>query len=284
MRSRTVQCLSPAGLHRMAYTEWGDPANPRVLVCVHGLARCGRDFDFLAEALSDAYRVVCPDVVGRGQSDWLRNKALYGVPQYAADMVTLLARLDVAEVHWLGNSMGGLIGMALAAQEGTPITRLVLNDVGPSITAASLRRIGEYLGRAPRFDSIAQAEAFVRLISAPFGHLTDAQWRHLTRHVVRTAADGKIEFCYDPGIAQPFVQDAGSGQDIDLWPLYDAIRCPTLVLRGADSDLLLAKTAAQMANRGPRARTVEIAGVGHTPMLLDAAQVAIVRDFLLAGD
>ncbi|HUY02119.1 MAG TPA: alpha/beta hydrolase [Rhodocyclaceae bacterium] len=284
MRSRTVQCLSPAGLHRMAYTEWGDPANPRVLVCVHGLTRSGRDFDFLAEALSDAYRVVCPDVVGRGQSDWLRNKALYGVPQYAADMVTLLARLDVAAVHWLGTSMGGLIGMVLAAQEDTPITRLVLNDVGPVLTAVSLKRIGEYLGQAPRFDSIEQAEVFVRLVSVPFGHLTDAQWRHLTTHVVRTAADGKIEFRYDPGIAQPFVQDAGSGQDIDLWPLYDAIRCPTLVLRGADSDLLLADTAVQMANRGPRAQTAEIAGVGHAPMLLDAAQVAIVRDFLLAGE
>ncbi|HUW38432.1 MAG TPA: alpha/beta hydrolase [Rhodocyclaceae bacterium] len=283
MRSRTVQCVSPAGLHRMAYTEWGDAANPRVLVCVHGLTRCGRDFDFLAQTLSDEYRVVCPDVVGRGQSDWLRNKSLYGVPQYAADMVTLLARLDVEQVHWLGTSMGGLIGMALAAQENTPITRLVLNDVGPSITAVSLRRIGEYLGQAPRFESIEQAEAFVRLVSAPFGKLSDAQWRHLTTHVVRTAADGRIEFRYDPGIAQPFVQDAGGGKDIDLWPLYDAIRCPTLVLRGANSDLLLAETAAQMAGRGPRAQTAEIPGVGHAPMLLDAAQVAIVRDFLLAG-
>ena len=284
MRSRTVQCLSPAGLHRMAYTEWGDPANPRVLVCVHGLTRCGRDFDFLAGMLSDEYRVICPDVVGRGQSDWLRNKALYGVPQYAADMVTLLARLDAEEVHWLGTSMGGLIGMALAAQENTPVKRLVLNDVGPVLTAVSLKRIGEYLGQAPRFDSIEQAEAFVRLVSAPFGRLTDAQWRHLTTHVVRTAADGRIEFRYDPGIAQPFAQDAGGGQDVDLWPLYDAIRCPTLVLRGADSDLLLAKTAAQMASRGPHARTVEIAGVGHAPMLLDESQVGIVRNFLLATD
>lgn len=283
MRSRTVQCLSSAGLHRIAYTEWGDPANSRVLVCVHGLTRCGRDFDFLAEKLSGQYRVVCPDVVGRGNSDWLRNKALYGVPQYAADMVTLLARLDVEEVHWLGTSMGGLIGMALAAQENTPITRLVLNDVGPSITAVSLKRIGEYLGQAPRFDSIEQAEAFVRLVSAPFGQLTDAQWRHLTTHVVRTAADGKVEFRYDPGIAQPFVQDAGGGQDVNLWPLYDAIRCPTLVLRGANSDLLLAETAAQMASRGPRAKTAEIPGVGHAPMLLDEVQVGIVRDFLLAG-
>lgn len=283
MREHTVQCLSPAGLHRMAYTEWGDPHNPRVLVCVHGLTRCGRDFDFLAESLSADYRVVCPDVVGRGRSDWLKHKALYGIPQYAADMVTLLARLDVETVHWLGTSMGGLIGMALAAQENTPISRLVLNDVGPLITAVSLQRIGTYLGQAPRFDSFDQAEAFVRFVSAPFGKLTDLQWKHLTQHVVRTAADGKIEFCYDPGIAESFRQGQGGGQDVDLWPLYDAISCPTLVMRGALSDLLLPETVAQMAVRGPRARTAEIPGVGHAPMLLDEAQVSIVRDFLLAG-
>jgi len=280
MRRHTVQCLSPAGLHRMAYTEWGDPANSRVLICVHGLTRNGRDFDFLAQSLSGEYRVVCPDVVGRGRSDWLGNKAFYDIPQYAADMVTLLARLDVEGVHWLGTSMGGLIGMALAAQQNTPITRLVLNDVGPLLTAASLRRIAQYVGSAPRFDSVDQAEAFVRLVSAPFGQLSDAQWRHLTEHVIRTAADGRIEFAYDPGIAEALRKSLKEGKDIDLWPLYDAIRCPTLVLRGALSDLLLPETVAQMASRGPRARTTEIAGVGHAPMLLDAAQVNIVSDFL----
>ena len=140
MRQHAVQCISPAGLHRMAYTEWGEARNPRVLVCVHGLARCARDFDFLAESLAGEYRVVCPDVVGRGRSDWLKNKALYGVPQYAADMATLIARLDVERVDWLGTSMGGLIGMALAAEENSPIARLVLNDVGPVLTAASLAR------------------------------------------------------------------------------------------------------------------------------------------------
>ena len=177
MREHAVQCISPAGLHRMAYTEWGEPDNPKVLVCVHGLTRSGRDFDFLAERLAGEYRVVCPDVVGRGRSDWLKNKALYGVPQYAADMVTLLARLNVDSVHWLGTSMGGLIGMALAAQENTPIARLVLNDVGPTITAVSLRRIGDYLGQAPRFESVEQAEAFVRYVSIPFGKLSDQKLR-----------------------------------------------------------------------------------------------------------
>lgn len=282
MRERSVRCLSPAGFHDMAYVEWGDPRNPRVLICVHGLTRCGRDFDFLAQRLAGEYRVVCPDVAGRGRSDWLRDKSLYAVPQYAADMATLLARLDVERVDWLGTSLGGLIGMALAAQEKTPIGRLVLNDVGPVLTAASIARIGEYVGRAPRFDGIEQAELFVRFVAAPFGALTDAQWRHLTVHSVKTAADGKIEFRYDPGIAEPFraQQAADAGKDIELWPVYDAIRCPTLAIRGARSDLLTPETHAAMAERGPRARLAEIPDVGHAPMFLDDAQVNLVKGFL----
>jgi len=283
MREGKVKCLSAAGFHHMAYVEWGDPANPQVLVCVHGLTRCSRDFDFLAQALAADYRVVCPDVAGRGRSDWLRNKALYAIPQYCADMTNLLAKLDVESVDWVGTSMGGLIGMALACQSETPIARLVLNDVGPVITAVSLARIGTYLGTAPRFDTIEQAEAFVRFVSATFGSFSDAQWRHLTVHVTRTAADGKVEFAYDPGIAQPFreMQAAGEGRDVEMWPLYDGVACPTLLLRGESSDLLTHETALQMTGRGPRARLVEVPGVGHAPMLMDAAQVAPVREFLL---
>jgi len=283
MREGKVKCLSAAGFHHMAYVEWGDPANPKVLICVHGLARCGRDFDFLAQALAEDYRVVCPDVVGRGRSDWLRDKSLYVVPQYCADMTTLLARLDVETVHWLGTSMGGLIGMALASQPESPVTRLVLNDAGPVIAIASLVRIGEFLGRAPRLDSIEQAEAFVRFVAATFGTLSDEQWRHLTVHVTRVAADGKIEFVYDPGIAQPFREAvaAGGGKDIEMWPVYDGIACPTLLLRGEDSDLLTRDTAVQMSQRGPRAKLIEVPDVGHAPMLMDEAQVAPVREFLL---
>ena len=283
MRERSVRCLSPAGFHDMAYVEWGDPRNARVLVCVHGLTRCGRDFDFLGQALAGEYRVVCPDVAGRGRSDWLKDKSLYTIPQYAADMATLIARLDVESVDWLGTSMGGLIGMALAAQEKTPIGRLILNDVGPVLTAASLARIGEYVGKAPRFDSIGQAEMFVRFVAAPFGALTDAQWRHLTAHSTKTAADGKVEFRYDPGIAEPFRQQAGDGKDVELWPVYDAIRCPTLAIRGAQSDLLKPGIHAAMAERGPRAELAEVPGVGHAPMFLDDAQAAVVRNFLGRG-
>ncbi|MDP2823994.1 MAG: alpha/beta hydrolase [Sulfuritalea sp.] len=283
MREAKVKCLSAAGFHHMAYVEWGDAANPKVLVCVHGLTRSSRDFDFLAQALDDDYRVVCPDVVGRGRSDWLRNKSLYALPQYCADMATLLAKLDVESVHWVGTSMGGLIGMALACQPETPIARLVLNDVGPVIAASSLERIGTYLGAAPRFDSIEQAEVFVRFVSATFGSFSAAQWRHLTTHVTRTASDGKIEFAYDPGIAQPFreMQAASDGKDVEMWPLYDGIACPTLLLRGESSDLLTHDAALQMSQRGPRARLVEVPGVGHAPMLMDTAQVAPVREFLL---
>ena len=281
MRQKTVQCLSPAGLHDMAYVEWGDPANRKVLICVHGLTRCGRDFDFLAQALAGEYRVVCPDVVGRGRSAWLRDKAHYAIPQYCADMVTLLARVDADTVHWVGTSMGGLIGMALAAQQDTPISRLVLNDVGPVITAASVARIGEYVGKAPRFASIEQAEIFLRFVSAPFGALTDEQWRHLTVYALRQATDGAWEMAYDPGIAEPFRAAMGEGKEVELWPLYEAIRCPTLLVRGANSDLLTADTARQMAERGPKARVAEIPGVGHAPVLMNADQIGIVHRFLI---
>lgn len=265
----------------MAYVEWGDPSNPKVLVCVHGLTRSGRDFDFLAQALAEDYRVVCPDVVGRGRSAWLRNPIHYAVPQYCNDLVTLLARLDAETVHWLGTSMGGLIGMALAAQPETPISRLVLNDVGPVVTAASIARIGTFLGKAPAFASVEEAEAFVRYVSVPFGALTDAQWRHLTIHSLRADPAGGYRMAYDPAIAEPFRQAMGEGKDVELWPFYDAIRCPTLVLRGAESDLLTAETAQQMSERGPRAQRVEIAGVGHAPMLLDESQIGVVAEFLL---
>jgi pimeloyl-ACP methyl ester carboxylesterase len=281
MRQHTVQCLSPAGFHDMAYVEWGDPDNPCVLVCAHGLTRSGRDFDFVARALADVYRVVCPDVVGRGRSDWLRDKRHYTVPQYCSDMVALLARLDARTVHWLGTSMGGLIGMALAAQEGTPIKRLVLNDVGPVVTAVSIARIGEFVGKAPSFASMADAEAYVRFVSAPFGALSDDQWRHLTEHVVRGLPDGGYVMAYDPGIAEPFRKDMGSGKDVEIWPIYEAIKCPTLLVRGEKSDLLTKATASEMTERGPHARLVEIPDVGHAPTLMSSEQIAVVRDFLL---
>lgn len=279
VRERSVQCIGPHGFHRMAYVEWGNPANRKVLVCAHGLTRNGRDFDFLAQALADDYRVVCPDVVGRGRSDWLGVKSDYGFPVYVADMVTLLARLDADTVHWVGTSMGGIIGMLLASRPHTPISRLVLNDVGPVITAASLRRIGEYVGNAPKFSSMAEAEAWIRTVSAPFGPLTDEQWQHLTRYSVRPV-EGGFAMVYDPGLGDVF-RAAPAVVDVDLWDVYKAIQCPTLAIRGAESDLLTPETFHRMGETGPRARLAEIAGVGHAPVLMDRAQIALVRDFLL---
>lgn len=280
MRERTVQCMGPHGLHRMAYREWGDPANPRVLVCAHGLTRNGRDFDALAAAMCRDYRVVCPDVAGRGRSEWLRVKDDYALPLYVSDMITLIARLDVESVHWVGTSMGGLIGMLIASQPGNPIHRLVLNDVGPVVTAVSVQRIGQYVGTAPEFPDIVAAEAYIREVCAPFGALSDAQWRHLTENVV-TPVDGGFAMAYDPGIGEPFRKNP-LVEDVDLWPVYDAIRCPTMVLRGAESDLLERATLEEMTRRGPCAKTVEIPGVGHAPMLLDDIQIGMVRRFLLS--
>lgn len=279
---RSVLCGSASGLHRMAYTEWGDPRNPRVVVCVHGLTRNGRDFDTLAQALAGSYRVICPDVVGRGRSDWLKDPAGYGFPLYVADMLMLIARLDVEKVRWVGTSMGGLIGMYLAALDNSPISRLVLNDVGPDITADSLRRIGEYVGRAPSFASVEEAQAYISQVNAPFGPLSDRQWRHLAEHSVVRRDDGRWHMRYDPGIGQPFRQTMIYG-DINLWPVYEQIRCPVLLTRGADSDLLSAETAEAMTQRGPTARRVDFAGVGHAPTFMDAVQIGEVRDFLDAG-
>ncbi len=280
-REKRVQCASPAGLHRVAYLEWGDADNPEVVICVHGLTRCARDFDNLARVLSARYRVVCPDIAGRGDSDWLADPMLYVIPQYVSDMVTLVARLDVEQVHWVGTSMGGLIGMALAAQKNSPVSKLVLNDAGPVVARAALERIGQYLGQAPNFPSVEAAEQLIRAISAPFGPHTDAEWRFLTEVVLRKNADGSWRLHYDPKIAEPYRKNLPE-KDLELWELWDAVSCPTLVVRGAQSDLLSRETAQAMTRRGPKAKVVELAGVGHAPTLLHADQIAIVREFLLS--
>ncbi len=277
---RYVWCATPSGLHRLAYLEWGDPANEKVVVCVHGLTRCARDFDALARALVDQYRVIGPDMPGRGASDWLKNPAEYEIATYVADCVTLIARLNVETVDWVGTSMGGLIGMALACMPGAPIRRLVLNDAGPVVAAISLARIGQYVGHAPRFPDFEAAVAYIRTIAAPFGPHSEEEWRFLTEVVVRKQADGSYLAHYDPAISVPF-RKMQANHDIELWPLYDALKAATLVVRGAESDLLTRTTAAAMRQRGPRAEVVEFAGVGHAPTLLHDDQTAVVREFLL---
>ena len=282
-RRRSLLCASPAGLHRLAYREWGDARNRDVLVCVHGLTRSSRDFDELARTLCGQFRIVCPDIAGRGDSDRLADAKLYTWAQYLADMVTLLARLDVEAVSWLGTSMGGFVGLALAAQAGSPVKKLVLNDAAPVIGKAALERIGTYVGQARSFASLEEAEQYVRAISAPFGPHSDAQWRFLAETWVRRNEDGSWRPHYDTRIAEAY-RATMPDKDLELWHLYDAVRCPTLLVRGEHSDVVSRQAAAEMTRRGPKAKVAEIHGVGHAPTLLQPDQIALVRDFLLEGE
>ena len=279
MREGQVRCYDRHGFHFMRYVEWGDPANKRVLVCVHGLTRNGRDFDHVARSLEDAYRVVCPDIAGRGRSDWLRDPADYNYPVYCADLTTLIAKLGVETVDWLGTSMGGIIGMIMAGLPGSPVRKLVLNDVGCMIPREALERIGQYLGSTPAFDSIEAVEKVVRAVS-PFGELTDEQWRHLAVHGAKQDDQGRWRFRYDPGIAKNF--HAVPVGDIDLRPMWNALHGPVLVIRGESSDLLREDTLDEMRAR-PHTEALVVPGTGHAPMLMDDFQAGAIRKFLLGA-
>lgn len=283
---RYVQCANPSGLHRMAYTEWGDPDNPRVLVCVHGLTRTGRDFDRVASELSDTYRVVCPDVAGRGLSDWLGDPNRYVVSQYVADMVTLIARLNVQTVDWFGTSMGGLIGMTLAGLPGSPVRKLLINDIGPRIEAEALVRIGGYVGQSPRFSTMQEGVAHAAALAASFGPLSSEDWTEINAPLLKQCEDGAWAFRYDPAIAVPFnavTPEAAAAGEAALWQLFSAIEGPVLVARGAQSDLLSRETVSQMLQRGRSVKSIEIAGVGHAPAFLDAEQISVARQFFVDG-
>ena len=285
---REVQCLDNRGLHRMAYWQWGSADNPKVLFCVHGLTRQGRDFDTLARALQHDYRVVCPDVVGRGRSDWLADPSGYAIPAYVADMVTLLARLDAEVVDWVGTSMGGLIGMGLAGLGGAPVRRLVLNDVGPAIEPQALQRIGSYVGQSGFWRTLDEAADAAWALSQGFGPHSREQWLALTAPQLKPASkDGQSGFTTrcDPGIAVPFravTPELAKAGGALLWQSYDRLQCRTLLLRGAQSDLLSEQTAQAMTQRGPRAQLHEFAGIGHAPTLVQSDQVEVVRRFLLS--
>lgn len=278
MTTSHVTCLSGCGFHRMTYSEWGDPDNPDVLVCVHGLTRNGSDFDTLAAALCDRYRVLCPDVVGRGRSEWLRDSKHYGYPQYLADMTALIARSGAERVDWVGTSMGGLIGMLLAAQPGTPVRSMVLNDVGPFLPKEALERILSYAGTDPRFADRAALDAYLREIYGPFGPYNEAQWQALVDSTARETADGDIGLAYDPGIVTPM--RALPLEDVDMWPVWEQIDCPTLLIRGELSDVLARNTAEEMTRRGPGATLHELAGIGHAPSLMSDDQVGLIVDWL----
>lgn len=270
----------------MAYKEWGDPANPKVLVCVHGITRVSDDFDYLARVLSerDHYRVICPDIVGRGRSGWLRDPQQYQIPQYVSDMVTLLAKVNAGSLDWLGTSMGGLIGMGLASLPDNPIRKLILNDIGPVLQPDAIARIGKYIGQDVRFATFEEAAAFIRSISQSFGPHTEQEWHKMAVDVLRQDECGQWKRHYDPSLTIPFCSltvDQLKELEHVAWAAYDAVHCPTLIVRGADSDLLTRETAEEMTRRGPRAKYVELLGIGHAPTFMHADQIALVRDFLI---
>jgi len=300
--------LGPHGFHRVAYTEWGNPDGQHLVVCVHGLTRNSRDFDELAESLADrGCRVACMDVVGRGDSDWLANKQDYGFSQYVSDAAALLARLTAPpkrvsllrrlqgasegpRIDWVGTSMGGLIGMMLAAKADSPIRRLVLNDVGPLVPWSALARLKlASMGAGKRFVNLDEVERHLRDSSTSFGPLEDRQWRRVAEHGSRRGRDGTYTLACDPAIVNTLRRGGDAGLEIgrdfllgiDLWPVWDAVACPTLVLRGKESDLLLDETAREMTTRGPKATLVEFRGIGHAPMLMARDQIDIVLNFLL---
>ncbi len=299
-----VTCVSPAGAHRMAYWEWGDPDNDRVLLCVHGLTRTGRDFDQLAQRLAGEYRVVCPDIVGRGESDWLVNPASYVVPQYVADIFTLIARLHPARLDWVGTSMGGLIGLGLAGSlamssgarplrggaglsggDKLPIGKYVFNDIGPALDFQGLSRIGEYVGQSIAFDQFDQAVDYVHSVSQGFGDHDRQGWEALTRHVFIRQGDQWIKH-YDLRIAQVMAgmtEPMLMASEALLWAAYESIERPILIVRGEVSDLLSAESAEQMLRRNPRASLHTVAGVGHAPTLRDPVEIEPVARFLLSS-
>jgi len=296
-----VQCPHPEGQHRMAYWRWGDPQARHVVVCAHGLTRQGRDFDSLAKALvvksSKALQVICPDLTGRGQSEWLSNAAGYQIPQYASDMLSMLGQIQaqlgpdggVQNLDWVGTSMGGLIGMVLAGQAGlplpTPIRRLVLNDVGPAITWSSVQRMQTYVGQFGLYQNLDEVASVLRALSQGFGPVPDDLWREMSSHMTRPGADGALTLHYDPQIGVPvraMTQEAAAVGEAALWALYDQIQAKTLLIRGQDSDLLTPETAHEMTLRGPRARLETWPGFGHAPTLTSAEQMEVVAQFLLA--
>ncbi len=276
-RAGEIRYLLAGAFRRMAYVEWGDPAAEDVLVCVHGLTRTGRDFDILAQALADRFRVVCPDLPGRGASQWLDDPVLYDPSAYVQALSHLLAAIG-KPVSWVGTSLGGICGMAIAAAPGQPIIRMVLNDIGGFIPEAALRRIGDYVGIKMEFADLGALESHLRVVNVDFGALSDAHWAHLARTSARALPDGRVALHYDPAVAASF--RATPPADIELWHFWEAVDIPVLLVRGERSDLLDALTFARMCETGAAGLVVEEAG--HAPALMDAPSIAAIRDFLLA--
>jgi cobalt-zinc-cadmium efflux system protein len=276
-----VKCSSGESEHRMAYHAWGDPNNSKVLLCVHGLTRRGSDFKTLALAMCKDYYVVCPDVVGRGESDRLANPMQYAVPQYVSDIATLIKQLGVSQVDWVGTSMGGLIGMVYAAMPNSPIRRMLINDVGPRIEPEALKRLGSYVGQPFVFQNRADALERLNQICATFGEHTPEEWE-IYNGPMLVQRDGKWIMHYDPNIAVPFASVnpiMAKAGEMAMWHAFKQIHIPMLIVRGGDSDLLSAATVAEMCKVNPYARSIEIPNVGHAPAFVKPEQIALVKEF-----
>lgn len=267
------------GFHRINYLEWGQNKKGDPIICVHGLTRNARDFDKLALKLSDTYRLLCPDIVGRGESDRLHDPEQYGYAQYNSDMNALIARLDVDALTWIGTSMGGIIGMILASLPKTPVKRLILNDIGPLIPRSALTTIGEYVGRAPTFTSKQDVEAYIKDVYSQFGPMTQTDWKHMVHHSSRKVSPNRWRLKYDRRIGKAYRKNIPYS-DYDMWDTWDKITCPVLLIRGENSKLLTSETAHEMTKRGPKATLVTIENVGHTPTLNDAYQIGLIKDWL----
>jgi pimeloyl-ACP methyl ester carboxylesterase len=278
MEQRQFKCMGPRGFHQVNYTKWGKASAQHALICIHGLTRNGRDFDILSEHLEDTHHVYCVDLPGRGKSEWMSDPMDYAFPLYMKTATTLITQTRQLQVDWLGTSMGGIMGMLLAAQFISPIRKLVLNDVGPFVSKESLGQLGDYVGKKVAFDTMLEMENYLRDVHQDWGYLSDEQWAHMTSHSHRYDEDGKITFHYDPDIRIP--AKAKEPEDVDLWHIWDMIKCPVLVLRGERSKMLSEETAEEMMLRGPEVTMYEIPDVGHAPALMEENQIRIIHEWL----
>jgi pimeloyl-ACP methyl ester carboxylesterase len=278
MKTKHILSSNVAGQHKIAYQDWGDESNPNVLICVHGLTRNSRDFDYLAKKLCDKYRVIAPDIVGRGKSDWLPEAHHYSVEQYIKDMQILLQDLKVQQVDWLGTSLGGIIGMGMAASPNSPVRRLILNDIGPLVRKEVTRMLAQNLAATPEFRSLEELEHFLRIAYRDTGELHDQQWQHMAQHDHQIQADGTIRRAYDPKIFHAIGQFQDG--DIDMWPYWDKIQCPALVLHGAESKVLTQDICEEMLARKANTEVVTIPNVGHTPSLMIPGYIDVVAEWL----
>jgi pimeloyl-ACP methyl ester carboxylesterase len=278
----TIPDSSPKGHHTLSYTQWGLTTNAHTLICVHGLTRNARDFDYIAQALSPYYRVICVDVVGRGKSEWRKDASLYNYQTYVSDMLSLMEQLELEQVDWIGTSMGGLIGMMIAAHTPKKIGKLVINDIGPHVPGKALERIRDYVTKTPVFDTLVDAAAALKIKLAPFGIREAEHWEHAITHSFIKQENGSYIYAYDPAVTHAFFAHKEEKlPDIDLWEMWSAITCPVLTLRGEKSDTLLPETAALMQTLGPKSAFVEFPGVGHAPALMEEGQIRVVKEWLL---